>query len=112
MGRVKSSADKRQTFQSLEYEGDPKEVFAAIDDYLQLVDRKNRGETVEEPNEVPLGLVGGGGWATINGLALEAGLNESGHLRGLYAIMCTSNGVNITAYALANQERQARAFFI
>jgi predicted patatin/cPLA2 family phospholipase len=111
MQRPKILAQKRQTFQSLEYEGEPKPVFDVIDAYRQLIDRKNRGERFEEPNGVPLGLVGGGGWATVNGLALEAALNESGHLRGLYAIMCTSNGVNITAYTLANQVPQARAFF-
>jgi hypothetical protein len=112
MMRAKILAAKRLTFKNLEYEGDPKEVFAAIDAYVKLLGRKNRGENVEEPDTVPLGLVGGGGWATVNGLALEAALNESGHLRGLYAIMCTSNGVNITAYTLANQVRQARAFFL
>jgi hypothetical protein len=112
MVRAKILGAKRHTFKNLEYEGDPKEVFAAIDDYVKLLSRKNKGEDVEEPDKVPLGLVGGGGWATVNGLALEAALNESGHLRGLYAIICTSNGANITAYALANQVRQARAFFV
>jgi hypothetical protein len=112
MMRAKILAAKRHTFKNLEYEGDPKAVFAAIDDYVKLLGRKNRGESVEEPEKVPLGLVGGGGWATVNGLALEAALNESGHLRGLYVIMCTSNGANITAYTLANQMRQARAFFV
>ena len=112
MVRAKIHAEKRKRFSNLEYEGDPNEVFAAIHDYLALVGRKDKGENDEAPNKVPLGLVGGGGWATVNGLALTAALNQAGYLRGLYAIMCTSNGVNITAYALANQVHQARAFFI
>lgn len=103
--------EKIHTFENLEYEGDPEAVFKAIDDHLQFLDRKNRGENVEEPKAVPLGLSGGGGWATINGLANFAALNESGLLRGLHTIMCTSNGVNTAAYAIADQVRQALPFF-
>jgi len=42
MMRVKILAAKRHTFKNLEYKGDPKEVFAAIDDYVKLLKPKKR----------------------------------------------------------------------
>ena len=101
-----------QTFQNLQYEGDPAAVFGAIDAYLDWVDRQNRGAPAEPPRAVPLGLVGGGGWASVNSLGTLAALNDAGLLGGLNTIVCTSNGANTTAYALADQVHEALAFFV
>jgi len=76
------------------------------------VDRQNRGAPAEPPRAVPLGLVGGGGWASVNSLGTLAALNDAGLLGGLNTIVCTSNGANTTAYALADQVHEALAFFV
>ena len=112
MALVQRPEDETLSFRDLQYEGDAAEVFSRVEAHRKHLEDKNRGASTADPAAVPLGLVGGGGWASVNSLAMLAALADAGLLGGLHTIVCTSNGANTTAYALADQVHQASAFFV